>query len=96
VAEDEVRRIARLARLDLDEAGLARLERELGSILDSMSSLDQAGSETTTHTAPPAASGALPPLRADVVEPCLGTEAALANAPDGVGGLFRVPRSLEE
>ncbi len=90
----EVRRIARLAGLELDEAGIERIGRELGSILESMSSLDEAGAATHDHGSVSGAPSL--PLREDAVEPCLGAEAALGNAPDPARGLFRVPRSLDE
>ena len=81
--------VAHLARLELREEELARLEVQLNDILAAVSKvaeLDLADVPATSH-----------PL--DVVNvwgedeprPCLPVEDALANAPDRDGDFFRVP-----
>jgi aspartyl-tRNA(Asn)/glutamyl-tRNA(Gln) amidotransferase subunit C len=81
--------VAHLARLELREDELARLEVQLNDILAAVSKvaeLDLADVPATSH-----------PL--DVVNvwgedeprPCLSVEDALANAPDRDGDFFRVP-----
>jgi len=81
--------VAHLARLELREEELARLEVQLNDILAAVSKvaeLDLADVPATSH-----------PL--DVVNvwgedeprPCLSVEDALANAPDRDGDFFRVP-----
>lgn len=85
----EVEEIALLARLHLGEAELGAMQAELGAILEHFAVL--AGVDTTdvapmTHAVPLDL-----PLRADVVEPSLPVEAALAGAPRRDGDLIVVP-----
>jgi aspartyl-tRNA(Asn)/glutamyl-tRNA(Gln) amidotransferase subunit C len=89
----EVRRIARLARLDLDDASVERLRRELQSILDHVAVLDELELPAATRAVLPAAGGR--PRRSDETRPSLGAERALVNAPDPAADHFRVPQILE-
>jgi aspartyl-tRNA(Asn)/glutamyl-tRNA(Gln) amidotransferase subunit C len=81
--------VAHLARLELREDELARLEVQLNDILAAVSKvaeLDLADVPATSH-----------PLEvvnvweADEPRPCLPVEDALANAPERDGDYFRVP-----
>ena len=90
----QVRHIARLARLELEEGDDASLARELQSILDHVALLDELdldaipkAADTDPHAQP---------LREDVVKPGLELEAAMSNAPEHGAGHFRVPRVLDE
>ena len=90
---EEVRVIARLARLQLTAEEEERFASQLSDVLDYAARLR----EVDTSEIPPTAS-VLPisaPLRPDEVRPCLPREQLLASAPDSEGGLFRVPRVLE-
>jgi aspartyl-tRNA(Asn)/glutamyl-tRNA(Gln) amidotransferase subunit C len=90
VDEALVRHIARLARIDVREADLGRLARELATILtyfDKLAELDTAGVAPLVH----AVEGSNV-LAADEPAPSLGSEAALANAPRHDDELFLVPR----
>ncbi|MFQ5922208.1 MAG: Asp-tRNA(Asn)/Glu-tRNA(Gln) amidotransferase subunit GatC [Anaerolineales bacterium] len=90
---DEVRAIARLARLQLTAEEEERFASQLSDVLDYAARLG----EVDTSEIPPTAS-VLPmsaPLRPDEVRPCPPRDRLLANAPDPEGGLFRVPRVLE-
>ena len=92
---DEVRRIARLARLRLSAAEEAALAGQLSAILDhvaQLGELDVSGVEPMTHAL--AAGDAAPP-RPDVLLPGLSPEEALANAPEREGTCFKVPRIIE-
>jgi aspartyl-tRNA(Asn)/glutamyl-tRNA(Gln) amidotransferase subunit C len=92
---EDVRRIARLARLTLSPGEEARLREELSGILgyvEQLRALDLDGVEPMTHAL---AAGEAAPLRADEPAPCLGPEEALANAPAREGTWFKVPRILE-
>ncbi len=90
---DEVRTTAQLARLELSDDEVHRLTGELDAILgymESLAGLNVDGIEPTTH--------ALPldlPLRADVLEPQLPIELALADAPRRHGEFFEVPKIIE-
>ena len=90
---EEVRAIARLARLQLTAEEEERFASQLSDVLDYAARLR----EVDTSEIPPTAS-VLPmsaPLRPDEVRPCPPRDQLLANAPDSEGGLFRVPRVLE-
>jgi aspartyl-tRNA(Asn)/glutamyl-tRNA(Gln) amidotransferase subunit C len=92
ISLDDVKHVARLARLWLDEPHLLRLAGQLEPIfhyVNKMSSVDVANVEPMAH--------ALPlhnVLREDVIEPSLPLEKVLANAPATDGPFFKVPKVL--
>jgi aspartyl-tRNA(Asn)/glutamyl-tRNA(Gln) amidotransferase subunit C len=89
---DDVRHVAMLSRLALDEEHLKRLTGQLESILGyiaKLSQVDTTGVEPMAH--------ALPlhnVLRDDVVEPSLPLEKVLQNAPQTDGPFFVVPKVI--
>ena len=89
---DDVRDVAMLARLALDEERLKRLTVQLEPILGYIAKLnevDTTGVEPMAH--------ALPlhnVLREDVVEPSLPLEKVLQNAPETDGPFFKVPKVI--
>jgi aspartyl-tRNA(Asn)/glutamyl-tRNA(Gln) amidotransferase subunit C len=86
----EVRRIADLAHIDLDEAEMPRIAAELSEILTYMESLarpDTEGVEPTFHSLEHPG-----PFREDAPRPGLGAEEATRGAPGGSPGQFLVPR----
>ena len=92
ISLEEVRHVAKLAKLEFPDRELERLTAQLSSILDYFEGLRGVD---TTGIAPDAG----PPisettLRSDQRTPCLEPEQALANAPDLAAGHFRVPRVL--
>jgi aspartyl-tRNA(Asn)/glutamyl-tRNA(Gln) amidotransferase subunit C len=89
VTNDDVRHIAMLARLGVDDARMPALVRELNGILEHMKVLETvAASETATATD----TGAGMPLRADLGPPvALGTPRE-SFAPSMRDGFFLVPR----
>jgi aspartyl-tRNA(Asn)/glutamyl-tRNA(Gln) amidotransferase subunit C len=90
----QIEAIASLALLDLTDAEVERLARQLGEILDYATRVQQ----MDTTGVPPTATVALQHEadRADQVAPSLDRREALANAPDPSpeAGLFRVPRVI--
>jgi aspartyl-tRNA(Asn)/glutamyl-tRNA(Gln) amidotransferase subunit C len=85
----EVRRIAALAQLDLDEDNVELFRIQLGTVLDhvaSLGELDVRGVPPTSHSR-----DACQPLREDTEGPCLSPDEATRNAPDPAHGWFRVP-----
>ncbi len=88
-----VRRIAKLARLRVTDAEIARLQTELSGILAWIEQLDEVD---VTGVAPltGAAQMALR-LREDVVDDGGYPEALLANAPERAGDFFTVPKVVE-
>jgi len=94
ISREDVAHVARLARLALDPAELERMRTQLDGILayvDQLRALDVEGVEPTSHAVP-----LVNVLREDTVVPPFAQEAMLANAPDRVGELVRVPRIIED
>lgn len=88
----EVEDIALLARLRLESDELERMERELAAILDhfqAIAAVDTADVPAMTHAVPMDLR-----LRADIIEPSLPAEAALAAAPRRADDLIVVPSSI--
>ena len=89
---EDVRHVARLARLALDEERLARFTPQLESILDYVAKISQAdvsGVPPMAHALPLANV-----LREDVVEASLPIEQVLQNAPETDGRFFKVPKVI--
>ena len=90
----EVRRIAALARLDLDDETVETFRHQLQAILDHVAMLDSLGVDRIPPTSHARAEST--PLRADEVQPSLTESEALRNAPDAAAGQFRVPKVIPE
>ncbi|HEY7116757.1 MAG TPA: Asp-tRNA(Asn)/Glu-tRNA(Gln) amidotransferase subunit GatC [Tepidisphaeraceae bacterium] len=87
-----VRHVAKLARLALDEEKLRRFVPQLESILEYVAKIDQvdvSGVEPMAHALPLANV-----LREDVVEPSLPIGQVLQNAPETDGRFFKVPKVI--
>jgi aspartyl-tRNA(Asn)/glutamyl-tRNA(Gln) amidotransferase subunit C len=85
----QVLHVARLARLELDEAEVQRMAAELSKVLDhveQISELDLDGVPPTSHVID--VTGV---VRADEPEPSLPRDVVLAAAPEPVDGGFGVP-----
>ncbi len=90
---EQVRHVAKLARLTLTPEEEQRYQIQLSAILEAVAqlqSIDTEGVEPTSH-----ASLAAGLLREDTVAPSLSPEQALANAPQRSGTSFAVPKILE-
>lgn len=90
ISEEQVRHVAMLARLALDDDQIARIGEDLNSILghiDTIQQLDLTGVEPTEH-----ALDVVNSTRPDVVREGLGRDAALLNAPAASDGAFLIPR----
>lgn len=93
ITRKEVEHVATLARLKLDEAEIATFTGQMDAILsyvDKLSELDTAGIIPTSHAVPMENA-----FRPDEILPPLGTEQALANAPERADGFFKVPKVIE-
>jgi aspartyl-tRNA(Asn)/glutamyl-tRNA(Gln) amidotransferase subunit C len=92
ISLDQVRHVAKLARLALREDQLSKIAPQLGAILqyiEQINKIDKSGVEPMAH--------ALPlhnVLREDVVEASLPLEEVLKNAPDTDGPFFKVPKII--
>ncbi|UCC97257.1 MAG: Asp-tRNA(Asn)/Glu-tRNA(Gln) amidotransferase subunit GatC [Phycisphaerales bacterium] len=94
IDEVQVRRVARLSRLDLTEAEVEEFTDQLSAILDyveKMNELDTEGIEPLAHCLPISNV-----FRDDCIVESLGTEKTLANAPQRDGEFFKVPKILDE
>ncbi len=94
IDEAEVRKVAKLARLELSEAEVEEFTGQLRAILDyvaKMNELDTEGVEPLAHCLPVSNV-----FRADCVKESLGTEKTLANAPERDGEFFKVPKILDD
>jgi len=91
--EAAVRRIAKLARIRVDEAEVALMARELNGILGYVAQLD----EVDVSGVQPLSGGAQMAmrLREDVVTDGEMAEEILANAPERSGAFFAVPKVVE-
>jgi aspartyl-tRNA(Asn)/glutamyl-tRNA(Gln) amidotransferase subunit C len=93
VTIDDVRKVAKLARLSFSEEEEARLVTDLNQMLAyvaSLNELDTSQVAPTTHVLPLSNV-----FRPDEPTESLSQEAALANAPRSGHGHFRVPKVIE-
>jgi aspartyl-tRNA(Asn)/glutamyl-tRNA(Gln) amidotransferase subunit C len=94
IDEAEVRKVAKLSRLELSDAEVEEFTGQLSAILDyvaKMNELDTEGVEPLAHCL--AVSNV---FRVDCVKESLGTEKTLANAPERDGEFFKVPKILDD
>ena len=90
---DQVRWVAHLARLELSDAELETMTRQLSAIVEYVNQLQQVntdGVEPLAH-----ALDVSNVFRADEPRPALPVDAALANAPDRRGDFYGVPAVLD-
>ncbi len=93
ISKQEVEYVAHLARLEIDDAQKDKFTSQLNDILlyiDKLNELDTTGVEPMSH-----AIAVTNAFREDRIMDSLGTEKSLANAPDGRGEFFRVPKVIE-
>ena len=86
---DDVRKVAKLARLEFSEAELAQFTEQLGNIVnfvEQLSAVDTTGVEPLAHPL-----DVHSVLRADVQRDGLSREQALANSPEHDDEFFLVP-----
>ena len=89
-----ISRIARLARIRLDDAQAVRMGAELNSILGWIEQLNEVNVDGVTPMAG-GSHGVAPRLREDVVDDGGMAEQVLANAPDREGAFYTVPKVVE-
>jgi len=94
ITRENVLHVAKLARLELSETEIDRMQRDLDGILEyvnQLSELDTSNVEATTQVAVVAA-----PFRADEPRPSLSHEQALSQAPRSSSDGFAVPAFVDE
>ena len=96
LTEKEVRYVADLANLSFSDEEVGRFARELDGILEHMDKLNELD---TSNVEPMAqvlyAAEETATLRPDRERTPLGSDVALANAPQKGAGYFKVPRVIE-
>lgn len=91
---DEVRHVAKLARLELDEAEIFALQGELNALLGHFSDIRDLD---VSQILPQSHAVAVHNVWAeDIAVPGLSRDAALRNAPVTRAGLFVVPQIIED
>ena len=93
VSNEDVKYVAKLARLKIDDEDLGRYSEQLSSILnhiDKISELDLAEVEPMSHVLKLSNV-----FREDISRPSVSKESALSNGPEVEKGAFRVPQILE-
>ncbi|HQY87923.1 MAG TPA: Asp-tRNA(Asn)/Glu-tRNA(Gln) amidotransferase subunit GatC [Tepidisphaeraceae bacterium] len=89
---EQVRHVAKLARLAIPEDRLADFTAKIESILtyvEQLKEVDVEGIEPTSHAIP-----MTNVLREDVVRPAMSVEDVLKNAPESDGAFFKVPKVI--
>lgn len=94
ITTEQVAHLAGLARIDLDEAELAALTRDLDQIVESVAKVREVAGPGVPATSHPIALSNV--FRPDEVRRSLTVEQALADAPAREGDRFRVAPILEE
>jgi aspartyl-tRNA(Asn)/glutamyl-tRNA(Gln) amidotransferase subunit C len=90
---DQVRHVARLARLELSADEEQSLQTDLSAILAYVDKLNQLNTEEVEPTAQVGESGML--MRNDQITNRPAPEEMLANAPSRSGNFFKVPKIIE-
>ena len=93
LTEDDVARIAHLARIEISEADRRAMLAQLNDIfamIEKMRRIDTAGEAPMAHPL-----GGHPRLREDRVTETDARQANMSNAPQAEDGLFLVPRVVE-
>ena len=94
IDQAQVRKVAKLSRLELTETEIEEFTGQLSAILnyvEKMNELDTTSVEPLAHCLPISNV-----FREDKVKDSLGTEKTLANAPQRDGEFFKVPKILDD
>lgn len=94
ITNDDVRHVAKLARLKVTDEEVATFTTQLEAILEhasSISALDTEGIEPTSHPL-----AMVNVFRPDEKRTSLSQDEALSNAPEAQDGRFKVPQILGE
>jgi aspartyl-tRNA(Asn)/glutamyl-tRNA(Gln) amidotransferase subunit C len=91
--DDDVKKVARLAALDVDDSELPKMVDQLNSIIgyvDVLSEIPTRGVVPTYHV-----HGVVNVFRDDVIAPSFEEACLAENAPDFSIGFFRVPQIIK-
>lgn len=93
ISQNEVRHVAKLARLQVDDALCEKLAEQIGQILEYVETLNEV--DTTGVTPTSHAIELTNAFREDELAGHLERKKALANAPEKADGAFSVPKVIE-
>jgi len=93
LSKDEVRRVALLSRLELNEEMAETMAGQLSRVLDYITKLNELDTDAVEPMSHPGALSNV--FREDTPTGSLDPESALKNAPSQGNGFFRVPRIIE-
>ena len=93
LSREEVKHIALLARLGVDEADLEKFSEQLSNILENFEILQRVDTTEVPPTSHPVALNNV--IRDDDIAPSFAPGEILANAPQEEDGCFRVRAVLE-
>ena len=94
IDQTQVKKVAKLARLDLTDSEVSEFTTQLSAILEyveKMNALNTDDVQPLAHCLPITNC-----FRDDVVKESLGTEKVLANAPERDEDFFKVPKILDD
>jgi len=92
ITKDEILHVAKLARLDMDDASIDKFAGQIGTILEYVDTLNRVDTDGVTPTSH--AISLTNAFREDEEKQNLGREKALANAPQKEDGNFVVPKII--
>ena len=92
ITKEEVMHVAKLARLDVDEALIDKFAKQIGMILEHVDALNQVDTEGVASTSH--AISLTNAFRQDNERDFFDKESALANAPETEDGSFVVPKVI--
>ncbi|UCD33401.1 MAG: Asp-tRNA(Asn)/Glu-tRNA(Gln) amidotransferase subunit GatC [Desulfobacterales bacterium] len=92
ITKEEVLHVAKLARLDVDEALIDKFAKQIGTILEYVDTLNQVDTEGVASTSH--AISLTNAFREDNERDTFDKESALANAPEKEDGSFVVPKVI--
>ena len=89
LSEDEIKKVASLARLELTPAEVTLYSKQLDAILEHVSDLKKINTEGVMPLVTPTEMH--PTYREDLVQAGLDVEGVMQNAPEKSGHLYKVP-----
>lgn len=90
ISEQEVLKIAKLAKLSLNENEVKKFSEQLGDILTYVEQLNELDTTDVPPTSRPIPTHNV--FRKDIVKPGLTHEEAFKNAPEQENNMFKVPK----
>ena len=94
ISRDDVAHLAKLARIEMSDAELDHLAKEMDVILGAVARVQEVAGADVPPTSHPIPVNNV--FRDDVVRPSLTQEEAVSGAPAKVEGRFKVPQILGE